>query len=76
MKPWFLAYVGDPLLPLVEGGAGVGLVGERLADRLVPVVDRLVEERRPLELGVDRAADVGEQLVDLSARRRTPASGR
>src|SRR4051812_26738288 len=41
--------VGDPLLPRVHGRADVRAVGEGLAHRLVPVVDGLVQERRPLE---------------------------
>ena len=58
---------GDPGLPLVERGDGVGLVGEGLADGLLEVRLHPVEERRPLERGVDGAADPGEDLVDLLA---------
>src|SRR3954449_810090 len=58
---------GQPRLPGAERAGGVGLVGEGLTDRLGPVGRRLVEERRPLEGGVDRGADVGEDLVDLLA---------
>src|SRR6185437_8841301 len=58
---------GDPGLPLVERGDGVGLVGEGLADGLFEVRLHPVEERRPLERGVDGAADPGEDLVDLLA---------
>src|SRR5689334_5141549 len=58
-----LGVVGDALLPLVQRASDVSLVGERLADRLVPVVDGLVEERRPLEAQVHGVADVGEDLV-------------
>src|SRR3954453_4479421 len=67
LEPLVLGVVGGALLPLVECPADVSLVGEGLSDGLVPVVDRLVQERRPLESVVHGGTHVGEDLVHLLA---------
>src|SRR5215213_12013229 len=57
--------LGAGVLPGLQAGHGVGLVGERLAEGLLEVRVHVIHERHPAEVGADRLGDLRELFVHL-----------